>query len=715
MEITQRMRQILDLLLRSPYESTVAEIAQSIRVSPRTVHRELDAVESYLHRRGILLHRKAGSGLSLDGEPERLEHIKSELLTPANAEYSADERQIYLLYRLLESHEPIKLYALAHEMKVTVSTISADLDDLTDWIDKQKLRLIRRRGYGVEIKGSEPAIREAIRDLVGIRFDDLTLISGADQNFLHPVDRRIASMAGVNSIRTIEEILWKWEEQSLEESFSEEAYTDLLIHLSIAADRIGSKREISEAEAGRMLRDRQGAPDEQIVEVESLCHHLGEALKLEYSTFEMRYTASLLEKARGHASESLPADDLELAGAVRSLIHYMAEFDDQDYMADRSLRDGLFTHLGAALERITAGQRIRNPLMDTIRKEYGELFGRVRQAAHAAFPNSNIPDEEIAFLVMHFGASRERIGQIHPNMRVVIVCTSGIGSSKLLAVRLRREFPQIKIVGQASWYEAVRIPRSDYDLIISTVELPLREDQYLKLSPLLNEEETVQLRNYIKGRGSRQLLQEQMQDSLLHHTIKEDLRTAEKTAVNQEQPVGMAAIEDLRYLNKSVQLSIEILEAFRVIPLQISGTPSLMKWLQAACHHPQIQEAVKEPDVVAKLLLDREKNGTQMIPGTELALFHTRSDTVKRPLLMLFELDHSFSMEEPGAAELSRFLLMLAPKQLSRESIEVLSEISATLLDIEIMEALANGQEQQIRELMSAHLRTYLLNKLERE
>lgn len=714
MEITHRMRQILDLLLRSPYESTVAEIARSIRVSPRTVHRELDAVESYLHRRGIRLHRKAGSGLSLDGEPERLENIKSELLTPFNVEYSADERRIFLLYRLLASDEPIKLYTLAHEMRVTVSTIAADLDDLTDWIGKQKLRLIRRRGYGVEIKGSEPSLREAIRNLVGVRLDDLSLITGVDQRPLHPVDSRVASMAGVDSIKIIEEILWKWEEQALEEPFSEEAYTDLLIHLSIAAYRIQAGRAVSEVEAARMIHSRQGMPVAHSAAVEDLCKQLGEALRLEYSAAELTYTAILLEKASGSSNELLPADDLELVRAIRSLIHYMAELDDQDYIADRSLRDGLFIHLTAALERIVAGQRIRNPLLDMIRKEYSELFGRVRQAADAAFPDKDIPDEEVAFLVMHFGASRERMGQTRRNIRAVIVCTSGIGSSRLLAVRLRREFPQINIVGQASWYEAVRIPSSTYDLLISTVDLPLRQGQYLKLSPLLSDEETEQLRNYIRERGFQQSVDKLLPDPLLHPGADHELNSATKPTDVQHRTAGIAGLEELRYLNKSVQLSIKLLEAFRVIRLEISGVPSLIKWLQAACFHPQLKEVLEDPDLVARRLFEREQHGTQLIPGTELALFHTRSDTVKKPVLMLFELDHSFKMGAAESVELSRFLLMLAPRQLSRESIEVLSEISASLLDREIMEALAGGREQEIRALMSAHLRTYLIDKLER-
>ncbi|MFU1792627.1 BglG family transcription antiterminator [Paenibacillus azoreducens] len=725
MELTHRVRQILDLLLRSPYESTVAEIARSIRVSPRTVHRELDAVESYLHRYGITLHRKAGSGLIVEGKPDEIEKVRSELLVPANVEYSADERQIYLLCRLLASREPVKLFTLAHETKVTVPTVGADLDDLTDWIGKQGLLLIRRRGYGVEITGSEPLIREAIRTLVRFRLDDLSLIAGVGQKPLHSVDAKIAALAGSDRITVIEDILWRWGEQDQEEPFSEGAYTDLLICLSIAASRIRSGIEVSETEAARLVNLRRfeqpatpPLPDTRLKTADTLCRQLGEGLNMTYSAAEVKYTAELLERASAHSSGMLPADDLELAGAVRSLIRKMGELDVKDYTADRSLRDGLFIHLKAAMERITAGQRIRNPLLETIRKDYSELFGRVRQAANAVFPSILIPDEEIAFLVMHFGASRERLGQIHPHVRAVIVCTSGIGSSKMLAVRLRKEFPQLQIVEQASWYEAARIPRSDYDFIISTVDLSLPEEQYLKLSPLLTPAEADKLRDYIRRHGMQKTPNEIQAYKPLPPGLLEDfgpLPEELESPAGQGKAGGRPEMEGLHSLSKTVQLSIELLEAFRVLPLWITGAPSLGKWLRAACNHPELREVIGDPETVVLQLLQREQQGTQMIPGTELALFHTRSEVVKRPSLMLFELDQPFKMDNSDPVGLSRFLLMLAPRQLSSESLKVLSEISATLLDSNMIEALAEGRERRIRDLMSAHLRAYLKNKLERE
>ncbi|WP_164762959.1 BglG family transcription antiterminator [Paenibacillus humicus] len=727
MELTYRMRQILDSLLRPPYEITVAEIARTIRVSARTVHRELDAVESFLHRSGIMLRRKAGSGLSVEGDPERLEALRAQVLIPEEAEYSSDERQVYLLCRLLASKEPVKLFSLASEMKVTVPTVGADLDDLSEWTGKQGLLLIRRRGYGVEITGSEPLLREAVRAVVRLRLDDLRLIAGSDDQPIHPVDAMIAGMAGADRIGLVEEALWRWEEGNQRETLSEEAYTDLLVRLSIGAVRIEAGMTVSEGDMDRLAYARKSAASGQAAgeaaggesgSAAILCRMLGEALGIAYSAAEAAYAAELLRRASSHSSGSLAADDLELAGKVRSFIRRMSELDGTDYSADRSLRDGLFAHLKAALERLGAGQRIRNPLLDAIRKEYPELYRQVRQAADSALPGFTVPDEEIAFLVMHFGASRERLRQVSQVMRAIVVCTSGIGSSKMIAVRLRKEFPQLQIVDQASWYEAARIPRSDYDLIISTVDLPLPEDQYLKLSPLLTPPEADRLREFIRSKS--------WQDEGLRPTPAGDTAAAEllkeweppeasslsDDAVKLSEAAGLTGLEQLGAATKQC---IELLNAFKVLKLSVDGRPTLEKWLSAACGHAALGDTVKDVHRVVDLLLRREENGTQLIPGTELALFHTRTDAVLKPSLLLFEMESALRLDGAEGPRLARFLLMLAPRQLSRESLEVLSEVSVTLLDDGMIQALAEGRESRIRELIASHLRGYLKTKLESE
>ncbi|QJC51453.1 transcription antiterminator [Paenibacillus albicereus] len=708
MELTHRMRRMLDLLLQPDAgDITVAEIARRIQVSSRTVHRELDALEGYLHRQGVRLQRKAGSGLRLDVDEERLRRLKRELAAPEGAEFSPEERQLHLLARLLGSEEPIKLFGLASEMKVTVTTVSADLDDLEAWIAGNRLELVRRRGYGIELSGSEIARRDAIRALQRLRLDDLALLSLAEERPRHPIDELISALSGSPRMPAIEEVLWRWEEEQDDHPLREQAYTDLLVRLAIAAERIGRGHPASLEE----LEERRGYYRRPASESERLCDLLQKETGLPYGEAERHYTQHLLELAARRSADSLPAEDLELAAIVRQLIRRMEEVGGADYASDRSLRDGLYAHLQAALERLAAGQRIRNPLLEAVRKDYADLFAQVREASEAALRDWSVPEEEIAFLVMHFGASLERRRQLRQPLRAIIVCTSGIGSSRMLATRLAKEFPQLDLVQQASWYEASRIPAAAYDIIISTVDLPIAPSRYIKLSPLLDAGEAQRLREFILARPDGGDEADAQPQGAAPGPLDETLSGPSPPPPSERNGPEAA----MHSVSRAAAQCARLLEEFRVLRLK-AADGALRPLLMEACGRPELAAAVRDAAAIVDRLIEREAHGTQLLPGTDLALFHTRSGEVSRPVLALFELEHPLRLDpDPGAPALRRFLLMLAPLVLARESLEVLSEVSASLLDSGMIEVLASGREERIRADLAVHLKAYLNHKLDRE
>jgi mannitol operon transcriptional antiterminator len=56
---------------------------------------------------------------------------------------------------------------------------------------------------------------------------------------------------------------------------------------------------------------------------------------------------------------------------------------------------------------------------------------------------------------------------------------------------------------------------------------------------------------------------------------------------------------------------------------------------------------------------------------------------------------------------------MLAPKRLPRQELELLSEISALLLQADFIELLQTDGEARIRQYLSTHLEAYIKNHIE--
>lgn len=689
--MSTRQRRIVELLFNQQNEITAADIAAEIGTSTRTIHRELTDIEPALAAHGITLHKKSGIGIKIEADSDQIELFKQELNLTVPAEYSPEERKVLILCKLLQYDEPVKLFTLAHELNVTMPTISNDLDQLEEHINEQQLTLVRKRGYGVELLGKEQAKRQMISFLAIKYLDDSDLFEQKhdklDQSVVHPLTNQLLSMVGKEQFFKLERALWQLNKQ-WPTRLSEAAYTRLLIRLSVAFTRIQQgcvislKPEVPPTASASHASDKDNS---QLV-------RLLELLDLQLPREEEAYIDGLLKGEGQHELGLLiNHNDMSLIETVTELIRFIENKTQISFMDDRSLVEGLIQHMHPAFQRISSGLAIRNPILTQIKKDYDQLFFLVRQGIDELVQDIHVPDEEIGYIVMHFGAAIERLKQIPWKVRAVLVCTSGIGSSKLLAVRISKELPQIELIGHLSWYEAVRLPMDEYDLIISTVNLPLEADKYIKISPLLTEDETDKLRSFIHG-----------------ITLKSMEPSPVPIADSDHGP-----LDRLRQLHIYSDIILRLLDGFKIHTMELaSGGPDLESQLLhmlSTIDQPSI--LLNKEKIVQQLLL-REQQGSLVMPDTEIALMHTRSEWVHQPVISLFRYDRPLQLNHEAEA-VKQILLMLGPMQLEKASLELLSEISGMLLLTEMITLLEEGSKEEIRSFISRQLEKYMIRKLD--
>lgn len=698
MSITKRQREIVEFLLEHPHEVTAGEIAVEVKVSTRTVHRELLMIEQWLEPLGMRLEKKSGTGIRIDSGSDDLSALRQKLEGNEYVEFTPEERKIFMLCILLDEAEPVKLLALASDLKVTVSTVTTDLDDLESRIQQAGLKLVRRRGYGVKITGSEAIHRRSIAALALEVLDESDLFGRQPEQGGSIVNQKLLSMIGHSDVLTIENALWQPDIEWLEK-IPERQYMKLLIQLSAAVVRIRKGLNIERSSLGTRTAADTGTVAEQHEQrvpafmASRLCSVLSSQLGVSFSNEEQAYFHQLLAETEQHihSSRLLPIDDLILMDRVHSLTDQMQERTGYAFHEDRLLREGLIAHMVPVMDRLEGHQMIRNPLLQQIRKDYDTLFEQVKKSVLHAWPGAEVPDEEIGFLVMHFGASIERLRALKQEIRAIVVCNSGIGSSRMLSSRLSKEFPEIQIIDSVSWYEAARMPTEEYDLVLSTVDLPMEEDQYYKVSPLLTAEESESLRHFIKTTT----LQRQQRKS-------RDMGN-ETTTRRISDADGMEAtlLEIVRIIGK--------FQVYAMDNAHLDFAQSVLGMCKVA-HRSGI---LKDPGEVAKLLEVRESMGSQKIPGTQLALFHTRSESIYKPSISLFQLEEPLLRTVEDLEGVSHVLLMLGPKELSKESLEVLSEISALLLQEEMITLLGKGNRDEIIHYLSRELVGFYRSKNE--
>lgn len=683
MRFSSRQMMILAKLLQESKAITMREIADEIEVSTRTVHRELDELQPVLDLYSLTLVKKIGIGVQLQGDEEKKAALRKDLFQTEAGDFSPNERKIMILSTLLSISEPIKLISLAYDLKVTTATVSHDLDELEKKIEQYGLTLVRRRGYGIELRGSETAKRVAITSLIAENFNEYEFIAAIKDTIQHKaqhrnnsISERLLGFIEQEKLILVERALRELE-NNLPYPLADSAFIGLVIHLALAIKRV-EKGEVIHFDREYLA---QLSGTQEYLVAERILKRLETLLQMEIPQGEIGYITMHLRgaKIRNAYGKTHLSDNPELMAKIKRLIEICEEKLQVDFDDDQSLLQGLLTHMEPAIFRILQGMRIRNPLLEQIQRDYHDIFVALKEAVRLVFPEYKVPEAEIGYLVMHFGAALERMHWQNARFNALIVCSSGIGSSKILASRIKKEIREIEGLRNISLFEVDNVPKHEYDLIISTIPLPYSQDEYVLVSPLLTKGDIQKIKSYLKG---------------LKRQLAPSRRIARKESADY-------AIQALKSAHRFLSHVLGILERFRFRAIG-NGKNGLDETLRDICSELNKSGIINDVDAVVRQLLDREKLGGLGIPDTQLALFHSRSKHVREAFFGVYDLPQPLQIRsmENNWIGVKTILLLLGPQEISREGLEVLSEVSSLFIEEDAIRLFRSGDES----LMHAHL-----------
>ncbi|MEH7414748.1 PRD domain-containing protein [Neobacillus drentensis] len=701
MYISARERQILEILLKTNDETTVKDLADLIGVSGRTIHRDLKNIEDILDEYNLTLQKKSGVGVQLTGEKKRIEDLELYLFNLSHTEYTPEERQTIMLCELLETNEPVKLLALATDLNVTIATVSSDLTKLEEKLKSFGLDLIRRRGYGVEIAGEESAKRRAMSYLISEYLDESELLSLTRDNIqmrstqqIHTISERLMGLVEKRKLVIVENIV-KSIVQELPFSMADSAYIGLVVHLALALERIqkgeGIKINLAYLEDQKVTKEYTYA--------QKIVSQLEQVFQISIPDAEVAYITMHLKGAKIRHENELVIEDASLQTAIKTkkLIEIVGKLAGMDLSANRSLFEGLIVHLKPAIYRIKEKMGISNPLLDKIKKDYEDLFAIVKQAVDQVFPEFYVPDEETGYLVMHFGAAimgRNDLGKF----KTLVVCSSGIGTSKMLTTRLQKEFPELKHIQNVSVMEFQKMNKEEYQLVISTIPIPEYDSDYIVVNPFLNKDEIEKIRSFLN-------------EYKFVHSSKKQLPVTFQT--NKMAKNIFSFIEEMKGIKEYAGTIATVLEGFEVT--DVNGCHTVKELLTIACKNLYEQHRINDADKVIQAILERERLGGVGIPETAMALFHARSDHVLQPCFTISTLKTPIGVMGMDGVEINmeNLILLLSPSRTTNKTLEVLSFLSSLLIESnETIQIFQSNNKEQMTELLTGRFEQFFNHKL---
>ncbi|MCW0331031.1 BglG family transcription antiterminator [Pantoea ananatis] len=475
--LTSRQHRLLKLLLQAGTPLALTQLAQQLTVSEKSIYRDLQSLELWLGAWQAQLIKLPGRSVILQTEDiaQRLrlqQHLASE--ENWSEGLSNNARRVKILSQLLrDAPRETSISKLSGRYFISHASIVNDLKVIEEWLQPLALALVRSQS-GTHVEGSEQALRQAMVSLI----NDVMQHNGGSNTALPRLDpgsyQALIHYFGEEDVAFVQTLLQQMEQQ-LGYPLSDAYYINLSTHILIMIHRMSQGKALSLplALSAQEMDNRILKIARQMVrQVEQ---RLGQSVPADEVGFIYQYIISSGIVVEERGSDMLPQYQLSNEASRNitiELIRCFSELIQQDLTADPLLFEGLLFHIKPLLNRLKYHISIRNPLLDDIKTELSEIFTltqRAMQLTAARFHYGSIADDEVGYLCVHFQAALER--QI-AHKRILLVCSSGVGTSHLLKSRILRAFPDWIIAGVISASNLGDFCQQEpVDLVISTIHL----------------------------------------------------------------------------------------------------------------------------------------------------------------------------------------------------------------------------------------------------
>ena len=498
-----RIFNIVDLLINNKEGMTINTIAAKLNVSNKTIRNDLLEANKFIEQAGLVMIKKPGVGVKIEGPEENVLKMMNEIQSSLSKfqDYSPEARKNYILKRLFMSCKSLTMQELGDELYVSRVTIYKDLNDVEKWLKNYNLTLLRKPNYGIEVVGAEEDWRNAISSLIVYDKADDELKELLYVDYCGKIDyKTITKLKELINLdySLIEKIVLRAEKE-LEIRFSDEAYLSLVMHIAISIKRLNNGKNIQLSQ--EILSNLKLKSEYHIAK--KIATEIGEAFQVELPESEIGYIllhilgTKMQEKTSNKIDLNLEldADNQQAITMSREIISIAERVLNIKLSNDIQLLNGLILHLRPTINRLKYGLSLRNPIINEIKESYPEMFGAawMTSVVFEKYLGIKIQEEEIGYIALHIGASVERNKSL---IKVLVVCASGIGTSQLLAARLKKCFRQLEIVDIISFIALEEKSLGDIDIIISTI--PIKASiPVLVTSPIITQNDIKRLDKFI--------------------------------------------------------------------------------------------------------------------------------------------------------------------------------------------------------------------------
>ncbi|MCD8769636.1 BglG family transcription antiterminator [Mammaliicoccus sciuri] len=675
MMISNREKSILKLLSERLHSFlTIHDIAQALGISSRTVHREMKSVEDTLNKYHLSLTRVPKLGLRIEGEPEDIDNFVQSLTEQNTIDLSDEERKVIILYNLIQSKDPVKLYSLANEIGSSTHTLNKIIEQLEPELHTFELSLERRRGEGLILNGEEVNKRQLLARIMLEKLDGDSVYSVVEDHFVYHTlnETHLRGIVDIDRLFNVERLLMD-ELGTLPYTLTEASYLTLTIHIVLAIERI---KQDGHVEIEDDILNELISTDEFKVS-ERLTNVLSDIYDVTFNHSEIAFITMHLRGARRRHETTYENNDIHKQ-RVTELIEFVKD-QGFSFKDEEALFKGLNLHLEPAINRLEANIETYNPLTEMIETYDQELFEAVSSGLKIVFMNYHFPKSEVAYIALHFGGMLQ--AKQRRSLHVLVVCSSGIGTSRILSNRLKQNFSEITQTTEVSVSSLKSIDFSKYDGMISTVAVDTKYP-HITVNPLLPKQDAENVKYFLK-----------LQQSVVHDP---------QNTQNQEQPLSY---EDYDRTVTFIEESLSLIQNMIVEKKKVTQLERYL--IQTLSKH----RVIDNTHTFSEKLNSRMNLQGFALTGYPVAIPHLSDESIKKPQLIITELTKPLRLKtiENEEQEVNWLVCMFIPR--NSEQGQLMSEVSSLITEhLDDIDQLLNDRVK-----IENTLKSFFLNKLKQK
>lgn len=462
--LTKRQKDLLALLNQQSDFRTVEYFASKLGVSKRTTHLELAALKDFLASSEVKLEKKRGVGILLQKKQPDLA-----IATEKGREvYTTVDRRIEIMELLLFKTDFVSFNQLSELFLVSKSSIIKDFDFIMKILNDGSEVTLASDVQGTRLTGSEEELQKAF-----LQFNRFILSQSNAE--VSERNKLLVPYYGVDLMNVCTNILYTYLRENT--SAISDYYVQNILNIFIILVYRSQKQQHLAATNQRITQEELFFEESAV----RMLHKAALRLNFSYTNEDVEYLSQQLVANR---FENLPEDKTDKL-MINRLITKVSESLKIDFSIDKKLEEQLRHHIPPMIYRLRSHNKTENPFTTQIKNEFSLTFNVIWVALSDYQAELAFNEDEIAFLTMYFQAAIERAKL---NRKILVVCPMGIATSELLINRIKNVLPSLDSLEVASVAELENLELTEYDLIISTVQLRL-DKKVIVVSPFLTEED----------------------------------------------------------------------------------------------------------------------------------------------------------------------------------------------------------------------------------